>query len=61
MPTEEFINNWTKMKESISSGISGVYFGHLKACANSAILANFKATWDLFPIHQVIHLKNSKS
>lgn len=32
------------MKEKTSAGISGLHFGHLKACASSALLSDFEAT-----------------
>jgi len=39
-----FIEGWKKMKERTSTGLSGIYFEHLKAYAMLEELADFKAT-----------------
>ena len=44
MPTETFKDGWKAIKENISSGISGIHFGHMKACAKDDVLAAFEAT-----------------
>lgn len=41
---EMFVEGWKKIKESTSAGISGVHFGHLKACAKSAALTSIEAS-----------------
>ena len=47
--TDEFVQGWQKMKEQTSSGISGLHFGHMKACTFSTTLANFEATLSHIP------------
>ena len=47
--TEEFTTSWGKMKEPTSAGISGVHFGHMKACAQSSFISDFEATMAHIP------------
>ena len=49
MSTQDFVQGWKKMKEQTSSGISGLHFGHLKACTFSTMLSNFEATLSHIP------------
>lgn len=49
LSTEVFQSGWRKMKEQTSSGISGLHFGHLKACAMNSFLANFEASYSNIP------------
>ena len=42
--TSDFVNFWTKKKEQISSGISGIHYGHMKACSQDPLLADVEAT-----------------
>ena len=44
MPTKTFQEGWKVINENISSGISGIHFGHMKACAKDNDLAAFEAT-----------------
>ena len=41
---KDFQEGWSKMKERTSSGISGIHFGHMKACATSPWLSTLEAT-----------------
>ena len=41
--TEAFRSGWKKMRETILAGISKIHFSHMKACAQSESLSNFKA------------------
>ena len=43
VPTKIFQEGWSKMKEQISTGISGLHFGHLKSCSQSLFLPYFEA------------------
>ena len=43
LTTEEFSQGWSKMKERTSSGLSGIHFGHMKACAQSPFISYFEA------------------
>jgi hypothetical protein len=49
--TNTFQEGWTKMKEYTSSGISGIHFGHLKACAHNVFISNFKSSLSHVPYH----------
>ena len=40
---EEYVAGWKKMKEKTSSGLSGIHFGHHKACAQNSCLAQFES------------------
>lgn len=40
---EDYITGWKKMKEHTTSGLSGVHFGHHKACATHPILSHFES------------------
>lgn len=42
--TKDFKEGWKVMKEQTSAGISGLHFGHLKACATDNLLAEFEAS-----------------
>ena len=42
-PTD-FSSGWGKMKEYTSSGLSGMHFGHMKACASSPFLTEFESS-----------------
>ena len=44
IPTSTFKDGWKKINEHISSGLSGIHFGHMKACGRDDTLANFEAT-----------------
>ena len=44
METQSFQDGWKNMKERTSAGISGITFGHMKACAEDLELSNFEAT-----------------
>ena len=46
---EEYINGWKKMNEKTSSGLSGIHFGHHKACAQNICLATFESTMCSIP------------
>ena len=41
---EIFQSGWRKMKERTSAGISGIHFGHLKACALDNVLSDFESS-----------------
>lgn len=41
--TTTFKEGWSKMNEFISSGLSGIHFGHMKASAKSDLLSDFEA------------------
>lgn len=47
--TGSFRNGWRKMKEPTSAGISGLHFGHMKACTYSNLLSNFEASISNIP------------
>ena len=49
METASYQQGWKKMKERTSAGISGVTFGHMKACAEDLELSNFEATISHIP------------
>ena len=49
--TEEFTTSWSKMKERTSSGVSGVHFGQMKACAQSPFISDFEATMAHIPYY----------
>ena len=42
--TEDYQQVWKNAKERTSAGISGIHFGHMKACAEDTTLAAFEAT-----------------
>ena len=42
--TDDYQQVWKKSKERTSAGISGIHFGHMKACAEDDTLAAFEAT-----------------
>lgn len=42
--TQTFREGWTKISEFISSGLSGIHYGHMKACTKSQLLSDFEAT-----------------
>ena len=44
MTTPNFQSGWKKINENISSGLSGIHFGHMKACAMDDFLSDFEAT-----------------
>ena len=44
-----FCTGWKKMKEKTSSGISGLHFGHMKACAQDKLLSRFETTLGNIP------------
>jgi hypothetical protein len=44
-----FQSGWKKMKESTSSGISGLHFGHMKACAMRDFTSNFESSLSHIP------------
>jgi hypothetical protein len=44
METSSYQAGWKKMKEKTSAGISGIHFGHMKACSTDVELSNFEAT-----------------
>lgn len=41
--SEDFRTGWKKMKEQTSAGISGLHFGHLKACAKNTFLCQVES------------------
>lgn len=49
MSTNDYILGWKKMKERTSAGITGIHFGHMKACATDPELADFEATVSHIP------------
>ena len=49
METSSFQQGWKQMKEQTSAGISGITFGHMKACAEDGELSNFEATVSHLP------------
>jgi hypothetical protein len=49
MTTKEFQTGWKRMKESTSAGISGLHFGHMKACAQDEFLSEFEASLSQVP------------
>jgi hypothetical protein len=49
MTTKEFQSGWKRMKEKTSSGISGLHFGHMKACAHNSFLASFESSLAQIP------------
>jgi hypothetical protein len=42
--TSDFVDFWTKKKEQVSSGISGIHYGHMKACSKDKLLSDVEAT-----------------
>ena len=44
VPTHTFRDGWKKINEHISSGITGIHYGHMKACAKDDYLSDFEAT-----------------
>lgn len=44
MTTKEFQTGWKRMKEKTSAGLSGIHFGHMKACAQNTFLSEFEAS-----------------
>ena len=42
--TSVFKEGWKKINENISSGLTGIHYGHMKACAMDDMLSDFKAT-----------------
>ena len=46
---DDFSNGWKKMNEFTSSGISGMHFGHMKACASSPFLTEFESSISQIP------------
>ena len=42
--TPTFQDGWEKTNEHISSGLTGIHFGHIKACALDDVLSDFEAT-----------------
>ena len=66
VPTKIFQEGWSKMKERTSAGISGLDFGHLKACLQSPLLSYFEDllsripyTTGYAPEYWKIHIFNS--
>lgn len=49
LETENYVSGWKKMKEKTSAGISGIHFGHMKACALDPDLAAFEASLSHLP------------
>jgi hypothetical protein len=49
MSTPEYQQGWKKMKERTSAGISGITFGHMKACSEDRELSDFEATISHLP------------
>lgn len=49
--TEEFCQFWKMKKEQISSGISGIHYGHMKACSLDPFLADIEATLAHIPYY----------
>ena len=49
METKSFQQGWQQMKERTSAGISGINFGHMKACADDNELSQFEATVSHIP------------
>ena len=49
METASYQQGWKQMKERTSAGISGITFGHMKACAEDLELSNFEATISHIP------------
>ena len=47
--TQSFKEGWKKIKENTSAGISGTHFGHLKASAENAQLAEVEASFAHIP------------
>ena len=45
----DYIVGWRKMKERTSSGLSGMHFGHHKACSQSLPLAEFESAMCSIP------------
>lgn len=41
--SDDFKNGWNKMKEQTSAGISGLHFGHLRACAKNSFLCQVES------------------
>ena len=42
--TPTFQSGWKKINENISAGLTGIHFGHMKACAMDDLLSDFEAT-----------------
>ena len=40
----DYATGWKKMSEYTTSGLSGIHFGHHKACATSTFLSNFESS-----------------
>ena len=51
IPTSTFQEGWKKISEHISSGLTGVHYGHMKACAMDTMLSDFEATICHIPYH----------
>ena len=49
METTSYQQGWHNMKERTSAGLSGITFGHMKACSQDEELANFEATISHIP------------
>ncbi len=46
---DDFREGWKKMKEKTSAGISGMHFGHMKACATNELLTEFESSMSNIP------------
>ena len=40
---QDYINGWKKMNEFTTAGLSGIHFGHHKACSTNLFLSNFES------------------
>lgn len=48
---DNFQSGWKKMREHTSAGISGLHFGHLKACAMNDFISQFESSLSHLPFH----------
>ena len=46
---DDYANGWRKMNEKITSGLSGIHFGHHKACSQHPTLSAFEAAMCAIP------------
>ena len=45
----DYTQGWKKMEEYTTAGLSGIHFGHHKACATNHTLASFESQMSLIP------------
>ena len=46
---DDYITGWKKMKERTTSGLSGIHFGHHKACTTNHFLSTFESILSAIP------------